>query len=74
MDRKSYNSEDKIPSWTSSKFSIITTNNFYIGERMEHVAYRLSKQDYSIDEICKITYLVKEVVLKSIDEYSQLKK
>ena len=36
------------------------------GERMEHVAFRLYQQDYSIEEICKITYLDQEKVEKSI--------
>jgi catechol 2,3-dioxygenase-like lactoylglutathione lyase family enzyme len=45
-------------------------NMIEIGERMEHVAYRLSKQNYSIEEICKITYLSKETVENAIKEYS----
>ncbi len=46
-------------------------NMIEIGERLEHVAYRLSTQKYSIEEICKITYLTENVVLKSIREYSK---
>ena len=46
-------------------------NIIEIGERMEHVAYRLSKQNYSIEEICKITYLPEDIVRKSIEEYSK---
>jgi len=46
-------------------------NMIEIGERMEHVAFRLSRQDYSIDEICRITYLDKEAVEKAIKEYSR---
>jgi len=45
-------------------------NIIEIGERMEHVAYRLSMHNYSIEEICKITYLPEDVVRKSIKEYS----
>ncbi len=46
-------------------------NIIEIGERMEHVAYRLSKQNYSIEEISKITYLPDHVVQESIKEYSK---
>ena len=49
-------------------------NMIEIGERLEHTAYRLSKQDYSIAEICKFTYLSKEAVTEAIDEYSRLEK
>ena len=45
-------------------------NMIEIAERMEHVAYRLSQQNYSHDDICKITYLDKESVEKAIKEYS----
>lgn len=45
-------------------------NMIEIGERMEHVAYRLSQQNYTYDDICKITYLDKESVEKAIKEYS----
>ena len=45
-------------------------NLIEIGESMEHVAYRLSQQNHSIDEICKITYLDKDTVEKAIKEYS----
>jgi catechol 2,3-dioxygenase-like lactoylglutathione lyase family enzyme len=45
-------------------------NLIEIGERMEHVAFRLSKQGYSTDEICKITYLDKQAVENAIEEYS----
>ena len=44
-------------------------NVIEIGERLEHLAFRLSK-DYSIDEISKITYLSKESVRKAINDYS----
>lgn len=46
-------------------------NIIEIGERMEHAAYCLSKQNYSIEEISKITYLPEDVVQKSIEEYSK---
>ena len=45
-------------------------NMIEIGERMEHVAYRLSLQNHTIDDICKITYFEKEKVEKAIKEYS----
>ncbi|MBN1185450.1 MAG: VOC family protein [Bacteroidales bacterium] len=45
-------------------------NMIEIGERMEHVAFRLSKQNYSLEEICKITYLNEESVKNAIKEYS----
>lgn len=45
-------------------------NMIEIGERMEHVAYRLSKQHYSTEEICQITYLNEEAVENAIKEYS----
>lgn len=45
-------------------------NMIEIAERMEHVAYRLSQQNYSHDDICKTTYLDKESVEKAIKEYS----
>lgn len=45
-------------------------NMIEIGERMEHVAFRLSKQNYSLEEICKITYLSTESVESAIKEYS----
>lgn len=46
-------------------------NIIEIGERMEHVAYRLSKQNYSIEKISKITYLPDYVVQEPIKEYSK---
>lgn len=45
-------------------------NIIEIGEHLEHVAYRLYKEKTPIEEICKITYLPKEIVLNSIEEYS----
>lgn len=46
-------------------------NIIEIGERLEHVAFRLHNEGHSIDEITNITYLPEEVVQKSIDEYSK---
>ena len=43
-------------------------NLIEIGESMKYVAYRLSKENYSVEEICKITYLPKEVVEKNIQK------
>ncbi|MBN2771690.1 MAG: VOC family protein [Spirochaetes bacterium] len=45
-------------------------NLIEIGERMEHVAFRLFQLNYSIEDISKITYLDKDFVEKSIEEYS----
>lgn len=45
-------------------------NLIEIGETLEHVAFRLSKKSYSIEEISKITYLDKETVIKAIIDYS----
>ena len=52
------------------RFYDFDKNMIEIGERMEHVAYRLSKQNYSVEEICKITYLSKETAENAIKEYS----
>ncbi len=41
-----------------------------IGERMEHVAYRLYKEGLFIHDISKITYLPEDVIKNSIKEYS----
>ncbi len=45
-------------------------NIIEIGERMEHVAFRLSKEGLSMDDIAKITYLPEEVIKKAISDYS----
>jgi len=45
-----------------------------VGERMEHVAYRLSQEGLSVEEIAAITYLTEESVIASRNEYSKLKK
>ena len=42
-----------------------------IGERMEYVAFRLFKENKSIDEISKITYLPEDAVRTAIKEYAQ---
>jgi hypothetical protein len=47
-------------------------NIIEIGERMEHVAYRLFCEGMSISDISKITYLPEDAVKNSIKEYSQL--
>ncbi len=41
-----------------------------IGERLEHVAYRLYQENMSINEICMITYLLEDEVKKAIKDYS----
>jgi catechol 2,3-dioxygenase-like lactoylglutathione lyase family enzyme len=46
-------------------------NIIEIGERMEHVAFRLYKENTSIDEIIKTTYLSKESIENAIKEYSE---
>ncbi len=45
-------------------------NLIEIGESMEHTAFRLYRADYSIDEICKITYLTREHVEKAVEKYT----
>lgn len=45
-------------------------NLIEIGETLEHVAYRLSKENYSLEEISKTTYLSVDCVKKAIDKYS----
>ncbi len=46
-------------------------NIIEIGERLEHVAYRLYQENLPISEISKITYLSTNVVKQSIEEYSK---
>ena len=46
-------------------------NIIEIGERMEHVAYRLHKEKLNIEEISKITYLAIEEIQKAISDYSK---
>ncbi len=41
-----------------------------IGERLEHVAYRLYQENLPIDEISKITYLPEDEVKKATKDYS----
>jgi len=44
-------------------------NIIEIGERMEHVAFRMYMDNKSIEEIVKVTYLPIEIVEKSIEEF-----
>lgn len=48
-------------------------NMIEVGERMEHVAFRLSQENYPLEEICDITYLDEDAVLRAIDEYTHLR-
>lgn len=48
-------------------------NIIEVGESLEHLAYRLSKENYSSKEICKITGLPEKVVNKLIENYSKSK-
>lgn len=41
-----------------------------IGESMEHLSYRLFKEEKSVEEICKITMLPFEFVKSSIENYT----
>ncbi len=41
-------------------------NIIEIGETLEHVALRLYQDNYTIEEICRITYLPEDVVKKSV--------
>lgn len=52
------------------RFYDFDKNLIEIGERMEHVAYRLALQNYSHDEISSITCLDKASVEKAIREYT----
>jgi len=45
-------------------------NLIEIGESLEHVAFRLAKQEYLIEEICRITYLDPQAVKQAIQKYS----
>ncbi|HDP67021.1 MAG TPA: glyoxalase/bleomycin resistance/dioxygenase family protein [Candidatus Marinimicrobia bacterium] len=45
-------------------------NLIEVGERLEHVAFRLFRNNYSMDKICQITHLSKEAVENAIKEYS----
>ena len=45
-------------------------NIIEIGERMEHVAYRLFKENKTIEEIVRITYLSREKIEEAITEYT----
>ncbi|MCJ7666546.1 MAG: VOC family protein [Actinobacteria bacterium] len=48
-------------------------NIIEVGERLEHLAYRLSGENYSKKEISKIIGLPEEVVHKLINDYSKSK-
>jgi catechol 2,3-dioxygenase-like lactoylglutathione lyase family enzyme len=52
------------------RFYDFDKNLIEVGERMEHVAYRLYLEGKPTDEIAKTTYLDKEAVLQAIKEYS----
>ena len=45
-------------------------NSIEIGESMEYVAYRLSLENYSIEDICRITYIPEHIVKNAIAKYS----
>ena len=45
-------------------------NIIEVGERLEHTAYRLSRDGYSLEDISRITYLPPEKVQAAIEEYS----
>jgi extradiol dioxygenase family protein len=44
-------------------------NIIEVGESMEHTAFRLAKEGYTIDEICTFTYLTREHVAESIRKF-----
>ena len=46
-------------------------NIIEIGERLEHEAYRLHKENKTIEEIMKLTYLSKKKIEIAISEYSK---
>lgn len=48
-------------------------NIIEIGESMEHLCFRLSQEDKSIEEISKITYLPIDYIKESIKHYSAKK-
>ncbi len=45
-------------------------NLIEVGERLEHVAFRLFRDNFSMDETCQITHLTREAVENAIKEYS----
>lgn len=45
-------------------------NIIEVGESMEHVAYRLSTEGLSIQEISRVTYISEQVVEQCIKKYS----
>ena len=46
-------------------------NIIEIGESMPHVAFRLSREKISVEEISRITYLPENIVKASIKEYER---
>lgn len=46
-------------------------NLIEIGECMEHLASRLFKEGYPVDEISTITYMTEEFILQSIKQYEK---
>jgi catechol 2,3-dioxygenase-like lactoylglutathione lyase family enzyme len=45
-------------------------NIIEVGERLEHTAYRLSREGYALEDISRITYLPPEKVREAIEEYA----
>jgi len=41
-----------------------------VGERLQHLAWRLSEEGLGLDEICRVTYLSRPAVLGAIAEYA----
>ena len=52
------------------RFYDYDNNIIEIGEPMEFVAYRLSTEGYSIEDISKITYIPKEAIKKLLEDYT----
>ena len=48
-------------------------NIIEIGETLEHLSYRLRKEDLSFEQIAKITNMPLEFVIDSIEKYERLK-
>lgn len=53
------------------RFYDYDANVIEIGERMEHVAYRLFREQMSVEEIGRITYLETGAIEKAIVEFSE---
>ncbi|HPM73843.1 MAG TPA: GNAT family N-acetyltransferase, partial [Spirochaetales bacterium] len=41
-----------------------------VGERLQHLAWRLSEEGLGLDEICRVTYLSRPAVLRALAEYA----